>query len=331
MELHIPRCNQCQKKYGGLLCHACFVESPHASHKYTQVKVTSGVKPCHCGIMKSFKRKPTCNKHLAQKGILKSTRNIEINGYIIPVSPDGIPMVQLARKAKIGEDTLEMIADGIAERKKSRVTFLKHSLYGHPGYPPIPGSRRAEGLDPLEMAVEEIISSQERLSTVDRIPPWQAANYFTSQQKSSQESYENDMLYGFKRKENQPNKGLNFIDVVNQISEKTKTADRKRSSAYARVEQFNNAFFLDFKFKQRGPKRSTLESVCPRMARNSRSCSVVVTNSSTDSSLISSTNTSNSYSSNSTYNNRQASHLWTNYSNPLFDARPWHPMLESIR
>ena len=34
-------------------------------------------------------------------------------------------MVQLARKAKTGEDTLEMIADGIAERKKSRVTFLK--------------------------------------------------------------------------------------------------------------------------------------------------------------------------------------------------------------
>lgn len=159
----------------------------------------------------------------------------------------------------------------------------------------------------------------------------ETANYLAAQQKSSQESYENDMLYGFKRKENQPNKGLNFIDVVNQISEKTKTADRKRSSAYARVEQFNNAFFLDFKFQQGRPKRSTLESVCPRMARNSRSCSVVVTYSSTDSSLISSTNTSNSYSSNSTYNNRQASHLWTNYSNPLFDARPWHPMLESIR
>lgn len=136
------RCNQCQKKYGGLLCHACFVESPHASHKYTQVKVTSGVKPCHCGNMKSFKRKPTCNKHLAQKGILKSTRNIEINvrksnlkinlskwskkGFVIPVSPDGIPMVQFARKTKTGDDKLELIADGMAtERKKSHVTFLK--------------------------------------------------------------------------------------------------------------------------------------------------------------------------------------------------------------
>jgi len=53
---------------------------------------------------------------------------------------------------------------------------LLSSLYGHPGYPPIPGSRRAEGLDPLEMAVEEIISSQERLSTVDRIPPWRQIN-----------------------------------------------------------------------------------------------------------------------------------------------------------
>ena len=66
-----------------------------------------------------------------------------------------------------------------------------------------------------------------------------AANHFAPEQKSSQESYENDMLYGFKRKEN--HKGLNFADVVNQVSEKSKV-DRKRSSAYARVEQFNIHF-----------------------------------------------------------------------------------------
>jgi hypothetical protein len=162
-----------------------------------------------------------------------------------------------------------------------------------------------------------------------------AANHFATEQKSSQESYENDMLYGFKRKETQNHKGLNFVDVVNQMSEKSKT-DRKRSSAYARVEQFNIPFFLYFKYRQDRPKNSTLESVCPPMARNSRSCSVVVTNPSTDSSWISSTNTSDSYSSNSSYNSRRVlrnspSHLWTNSSNPLFEVRPWHPTLESIR
>ena len=45
---------------------------------------------------------------------------------MIPVSPDGIPMVQFARKTKTGDDKLELIADGMAtERKKSHVTFLK--------------------------------------------------------------------------------------------------------------------------------------------------------------------------------------------------------------
>lgn len=87
---------------------------------------------------------------------------------------------------------------------------------------------------------------------VDRIPPEQglgarfdnerefialshfaAANYAATQPQSSQESYENDMLYGFKRKEGAKN-GIHFADVVQQISEKSTSENRKRSTAYAK-------------------------------------------------------------------------------------------------
>ena len=47
------------------------------------------------------------------------------------------------------------------------------------------------------------------------------------------------MLYGFKRKTCQAQKGFNFADVVQEISEEAKKANRKRSTAYARVEHFN--------------------------------------------------------------------------------------------
>jgi len=164
----VYRCKTCEKHATAVLCRECFTMSEHRHHEFKELKAKRrGI--CHCGLKESFKRDRLClsHKNELQNMIESRVQYYEINGHRIPISPDGVPMINQAKP--VAAPTVNPF-DEIIKNNRRRSNGIKGIILGQRVDAAIAGSRisRTNGSDPLKFAVDTILQRREERNQIER-------------------------------------------------------------------------------------------------------------------------------------------------------------------
>ena len=116
-------CESCSTSEKATLCISCFEDSIHINHdfKVHRARRSREVK-CRCGLKEFWSTGVNCSFHQRPNRTVRLLRSSASTRHNVPVSPDGIPMVNLAAQS----------------RRDSRLATLVHDITVKSNFAPLP-------------------------------------------------------------------------------------------------------------------------------------------------------------------------------------------------